>query len=107
MRIRTHDDIPGTGEIFRYQLMTYPLTDLVDATACLLGETAQKNMVIGKLLSGTGSSVVQEYYCLLRLGQSFKTALLKLSYGERSSSILDESPIHVGNHDVPGFGLAM
>src|SRR3972149_2061503 len=107
MRIRTHDDITGTGEIFRDQLMTYTLADLVDATPCLLGKTAQKNMVIGKLLSGTGSSVVQEYYCLLRLGQSFKTALLKLSYGERSSGILDERPIHIGNHHVPSFGLAM
>jgi len=64
-------------------------------------------MVIRKLLSGTGSSMVQEYYCLLRLGQSFKTAFLKLPYGQRASGILDKSQIHVGNHDVPGFSLAM
>ena len=51
--------------------------------------------------------MVQEYYCLLWLSQSFKTAFLELSYGEGPSSILDKSQIHVSNHDVPGFSLAM
>jgi hypothetical protein len=60
MRIRTHDDIPGIGEFFRDQLMAYAFAYFVDATARFLSEAAQEDMVIRKLLSGTGSSVVQK-----------------------------------------------
>ena len=87
--------------------MTYAIADLVDAAACFLGEAAQKYMVIRKLLSRTGSSMVQKYYCLLRLSYSFKTAFLELSYGQGASSILDKSPVHISNHDIPSFSLAM
>jgi hypothetical protein len=64
-------------------------------------------MVIRQLLRGTGSGMVQEYYCLPRLGQSFETDFPELPYGEGAGGILDKSQVHIGNHDVPGFGFAM
>ncbi len=71
--------------------MTNALADIVDAAICFRGEAAQKHMVVRQLLSGAGGGMVQEYYRLLRPGQSLKTAFLKLPYCEGACSILDKS----------------
>src|SRR4030042_338829 len=68
MRVRTHNDIPGISETLRDQLMTYAFADIVDETTRFPGEAAQKDGVVRELLCGTRSGMVQEYYCLLRLG---------------------------------------
>jgi hypothetical protein len=87
--------------------MTYALTDIVGAAIRFRGEAAQQGMVVGYLLSGAGGGVIQEYYRLLRPGQTFKTALSELPYGKGPSSILDKSQIDVGNDHISGFGLAV
>jgi hypothetical protein len=107
MRVGTNYDISGTGKILREQLVAYSFADVIDVTPCFPGEAAQQNMVIGKLLSGTGSSMVQEYYCLLWPGQNSKTAFFELSYGQGAGSILDKSQVHISNHDIPGLSLTM
>jgi hypothetical protein len=107
MRVGTYNYIPWIREALRHQLVAYAFSDIVDPTTCFSGEAAQKNMVIGKLRSGTGSGMVQKYYCLLRLCQSFETDFLELPYGERAGGILDKSQIHISNPDVPGSGFAM
>ena len=74
MGIGADNDITGSGVRLGYYLVAYAAAGLIKDAAGLAGKVPEKNMVIGKLLVGAGSRVVNEQQGSLRIGQTLEAA---------------------------------
>ena len=107
MRIGANNHIPRVGQILGHQLVAHAATYLIKKTAAFFSKGTQKPVVIGKLSVWARGGVVQKYYCSLRLSYGSEADFLELLYGQRAGNILDKNQVHIGDDNVPSFGIAM
>jgi hypothetical protein len=103
MGIGAHYYLAGVGVKLCGDLMADALVNIGNACAALFGEIADEQLVIGKLLGGRGSIMVEEKDGRRRTSQFIEAAGLELPYCQGSSAVLSENEVDGSDDYVTGM----